>query len=338
MKPTIKIAIIDSGINNDSNYFNNITINGISICNINNKYEFIHGSYEDKCGHGTLCASVIKKESSNIEFFIVKIFDEYLNTNIQALEKALEYLLDIDVNIINMSISILQNKNLKHVKKLCNLLHKQDKIIVASVTNGKLQSKPSTFRSVIGVKNCILKYENSFCFSKYKRVNSVVDSLPYLHFKGNGVYEFFGMSNSYAAAKMTGIIANILSNNPEFSYNDVLKSLQLQSIHRFWNIFTLKKEQRYPSFKAETKIYKKKYLNELEKMLADFFNLSDSKKLYTYSLYSQKIGGNMLFGHELIKYLETKYYFRFPDYTSISRYDLISIYSVYNLLEEQLKW
>lgn len=65
----IKIAIVDTGICKDHPHLNKSVYNG---------YSFVGKDctdYQDQNGHGTLCTSVIKKECSSAQFYIIKALD-----------------------------------------------------------------------------------------------------------------------------------------------------------------------------------------------------------------------------------------------------------------------
>ena len=78
----IKVALVDTGIDINHEYLKNNIIGGISICE--NKYGEIELSddYNDENGHGTRCASLIKKEFPDVQLFIIKAFDKAGRSNV----------------------------------------------------------------------------------------------------------------------------------------------------------------------------------------------------------------------------------------------------------------
>lgn len=290
----------------------------------------------DECGHGTLCSSVIFKECSNIDLVSVKIFEDGSQTNILYLEEALKFLLEVNVDIINLSISIENNQDTRGVKFLCNQLSSQGKIIVSSVENGKSHSKPADFNSVIGVRGVTLNSKKYWFNSKNKRC--IADNLPYLHYKGNGQYEMFGLSNSYSAAMMAGKIAKIISSGVYSNVNEKYKAVEQAAENRFWNRWSIKNSIAFPEFKNTKMIYQRVRLHELINILEEFFCIADQELFFKYSLFSSKIGKDLSFCFELCIYLEQYYNFSFDRYEKLSKYDFASIYSLYTVLERELKW
>ncbi len=68
MKNAVKIAILDSGINVNHDYLKNSIKTGYSFVKSDENYRIIEGNYCDDFGHGTICASAIKKECKDIKF------------------------------------------------------------------------------------------------------------------------------------------------------------------------------------------------------------------------------------------------------------------------------
>ena len=77
----IQVAILDSGICKDHSYLKNNITKGISIYCKKGKI-CISEDFQDVYGHGTACASVIKSECNNVDFFIVKILDSTGNSSL----------------------------------------------------------------------------------------------------------------------------------------------------------------------------------------------------------------------------------------------------------------
>ena len=100
----VNIAIIDSGINvKDMSICKNIS-KGFSI-NYNGGYNSYQKDYNDLNGHGTYCASVIKRFCPKVKLTIIKILDHQKMGRSECLIEALEYLYKNPVDIISMSLS-----------------------------------------------------------------------------------------------------------------------------------------------------------------------------------------------------------------------------------------
>lgn len=90
------IAILDSGISND--------IVGYRKC-----INYVDEKKEDKWdnfGHGTMCFNVIKSIDAAAPIDVIKVLDKYGHCDVEILCKALSDLIDSDVDIINLSLSV----------------------------------------------------------------------------------------------------------------------------------------------------------------------------------------------------------------------------------------
>ena len=329
----IKIAIIDSGLDSGFTSLFPCSVDGISIKRDHTGISIHTNHYKDENGHGTLSASVIWKECSSVELFVVKILDRNLKGDIGLLNAALEYLSHTDVKLINMSIAVDHGYSDGELTKICKKLSQQNKILISSIANGQRISYPACCYTVIGVRGIRLCDNIQFLFVPERRVNCIVNDLPYLHYKGCGTYALYGGHNSYAAARATGIIARILLQNTDLCVQEQMKIIQEQSQLHPWNLHILKRYRGYPVFRDDSVNYEQQFLAELAGYISSFFSLQQTELLYDYSLFSSKVGGRTSeFAYSLIKYLENIYGKFTDDYCSLSRNNFISIYSLYQTI------
>lgn len=164
----VRIAIVYSGIDYNKNVFNQFVVSGIRITRSINGNIVKDDKINDENGHGTLSASVIYKECPNAFVHIIKIFEDNLEADIEILEVALEHILDIPIDIVNLSLAFPPNNRSKKLNEICKKIHKQGKVIISSVFNGKYISQPASFKSVIGVRGMLLNDENTILFNSKK--------------------------------------------------------------------------------------------------------------------------------------------------------------------------
>ena len=193
MKPIV--AVIDSGI--DSNIVNNVTM------------DVLKKGEEDKCGHGTACAMIIKGIAPKADIISIPLLDENIEATSMELEKALSFCQEIDCNIINLSLSVT-NLYTNNLKKICMGLYRQGKIIVSSVTNRKYSSLPASYDTVIGVRGKVFSSPMTYWFNKRDKIQLIADMTPvFTDFRLNRYFIFSG--NSKAAALASGVIAHYFS-------------------------------------------------------------------------------------------------------------------------------
>lgn len=203
----IKVAVLDSGIDVSHPVFKD--------CNIK-EYTFQEGCWKipEKCttpeiGHGTGVASIIIKNSKNVEIISFKIFQDKMIVKPDIFLSALEFIHEhVDCNVINMSLGLrLPNERLE---KICKRLREKGIILVSAYDNAGGVSYPAAYDTVIGVdKSYRCLKANEFVFVK----NSIVD----LKAKGgnqrmawtNPPY-IINQGSSFAAAYVTARVADLL--------------------------------------------------------------------------------------------------------------------------------
>lgn len=335
MKKKVRVAIVDTGIDKNNEYLKDNIIGGIAF-ESKGEYIFASDKYEDENGHGTSCASIIKREFENVEIFVVKALDKLGRSSIQILEESLRYLLSIDVKIINLSLSIIESEEVQDLYKICEELNNQNKIIICSVANGFEWSYPAKFDNVIGVKGFILEDKDAFWYNQDFDIQCIMDNNSYLMCDLNNSYKLFGKCNSQAAAKLTGKIANIAYENYNLKLVDLFKKLEETATRNHWTSKDLEESKRYPNFKENRKNLNKYIFKGVEDILRDVLNLDkDSNELYECSLFNKYIGLNNDNCFKVIKKLEEKFDINL-DYMNISRYDFVSIYTLSCLVEKNL--
>lgn len=335
MSNKVSVAVLDTGIDKNHEYLKDNIIGGIAF-KCTDEYIVISDEYDDNHGHGTSCASIIKKEFENVGLFPVKVLDDNGRSNIQVLEEALKYILETDIRLINLSLSVMNCEMVQDLYEICNELNRKEKIIVCSLANGFEESYPAIFDNVIGVKGFILEDEKSFWYNKNEKIQCIMDNNPYLTCDIGNSYKLFGKSNSQVAAKLTGKIAKILAINPKISLDELHEKLEFEALKNKWINQDLLTSKRYPDYKKD--LYKRdnKNLTEIIHLVKSFLDIDkEDKEIEEYGLFSTHIGLSYDNCFKLLKLMEEKFNFNL-EYMNISRYDFWSVYTLTDIVENNL--
>lgn len=119
---SVKVAIIDSGINYSHEDFGTIEDNSRSIEYDSGWYYYDYSTHpshlNDTFGHGTNVASVVASQinglgvggiSPNVELYVYKVTDSSNNYQWIAIQNALQYCIDFGIDVINMSFQAYEN-------------------------------------------------------------------------------------------------------------------------------------------------------------------------------------------------------------------------------------
>ncbi len=244
------LAIIDSGIIN-YNYFKNKISGGISFY-IRDNTLYSNNQFNDECGHGTNCAYIICKHCQNVELYIVKIIDATRNCSSILLLEALEHLLHIEVDIINISLSVESDSLKDEIIEVLQRLHNQGKEIFISIKNGKVSSFPANVKCCYGVSGEWLK-DNVYYYNIKSGNHIIGNSTPEYSFGVNNEYNWFG-SNSKSTALMSASIANSLIQQGNRSVTDIIRKNSIDLVQM--SEYSLKLVKRSLEL-DERKIYEK---------------------------------------------------------------------------------
>ncbi len=211
----VNVAIVDSGISLFHPQMANISLY--------NKYNVIDGTDDimDNIGHGTAITSIIMSIADNVSISAIKIYQQELQTELQVLLSALEYILEkVDCNILHLSLGIGYYS--RELYDLCNAIYRRGTIIVAAFDNNGSVSYPAAFDCVIGVE------ASSDC-SRSSDFLFFDDDIVDVYAKG-GIHRVawtmpqytIQQGNSMSAAYVTGVLCK------NFEYNlDKSKALHI---------------------------------------------------------------------------------------------------------------
>ena len=170
----------------------------------------------DLCGHGTACASIIRRVAPDCELHSVRVLGERFSGTGDVLLEGLRWAVAQGFDLINMSLSTTRAHFAEDLHALTDDAYFHRSVIVASAHNSPVESFPWRFASVISV-------------------GSHAEDEPDLHlYNPNPPVEFFApgqnievgwlggtsirsTGNSFATPYITGLCARILSASPRMT-------------------------------------------------------------------------------------------------------------------------
>jgi subtilisin family serine protease len=192
----IRIAVIDSGVNPDHPHISRVD-GGFP------------EDYLDRLGHGTAVMAAIQEKAPDAEYFAVRVFERELRTNIDSLVAAIQWCIDHEMDIVNLSLGTS-----KHAEKFAPLVSRVLVVSAAGMFPGDLPGvirvapDPDIARDQYRVEG------ETFFASGYPR------PMP-------GVPRERNLSGvSFAVANMTGFAGRACEGLTERSYQAVLSYLR----------------------------------------------------------------------------------------------------------------
>lgn len=217
------VALVDSGVETENCIRKDKII-------IDTKF---NGYKPNKSLHGTLCASIMQDINEEIDIHSIAILDENESTNYKKLQEVLDYLKDIDVKIINLSMATVNEGSQIVLEKACDFLAAQGKIIVAAVDNLQGGGYPASLKNVIGVKGLRTMCQNEFWYNAEYTIQCVCDMSPVLVPVDDAFVVFAGTSK--AAAIISAKVSKIVNEKENIDYKEIEKILIKQATENRWN-------------------------------------------------------------------------------------------------------
>lgn len=236
LKYTPIVAVIDSGVAENCSYKDDIC-GGISLW-IEGNDLILSDVYQDELGHGTQVCSTIKKICPDALLYIVKIYKHEEISSSYLLLQALEHLLTVDVNLINISLSVASTTFVNDIDKVLHKLINQNKVVISSVKNGQLSSYPACSKWSYGVLGVNDAEEVWYKYFPQDGISEImVSKSPELVESIEHKQKWFS-GNSKATAYMTGVLAriyeNYLHNRQELKYEmieNILNTCNMKERH-----------------------------------------------------------------------------------------------------------
>lgn len=279
-KSTIKVALIDSGVDLNHYALFNRCISSIEL--LENKSGFYYRNcIDDANGHGTAIAGIIFDTCPEIEILSIKIFDENLRAAYSKLIEAIRFSINQKVSIINLSLGIKYSQNISELKKICEIAVKRGIFIISAYNNFESNSVPANFHNIFGVRSgyILKKYGYSIDSSS---LDVYANGNKQLSLGRNNTTKYIN-GNSFACAHFSGIIAYYMNKYKKEFYNlEFAKKFICKMSHEYKEISTNKNIWKKPGRSVYFPVNKENYdiLLESRKYDYKFVGFYDSRKFF----------------------------------------------------------
>lgn len=144
----VKVGIIDSGVNPAHPHVGGVA----GGARITSSEPDSPKDYLDYIGHGTAVAGAIREKASDAQLYAVKVFDRALTTNIDAIIRAIDWCVENDMDVINLSLGTTNEKHRAEIESAVARAAERRTVLVAAHEMLGKPSLPGCLPSVIGVE------------------------------------------------------------------------------------------------------------------------------------------------------------------------------------------
>jgi subtilisin family serine protease len=143
----VKVAIIDSGVNPTHPHVGGVA----GGARVSSGGAESPNDYLDYIGHGTAVAGAIREKSPDAELYAVKVFDRALTTNIEAIIGAVDWCVEHEMDVINLSLGTLNVEHREVFERAVARAAEKGAVLVAAREMAGQASLPGCLTSVVGV-------------------------------------------------------------------------------------------------------------------------------------------------------------------------------------------
>lgn len=275
----VKIALIDSGVDCQHMDLYGKCIEGFEIKETQTGASLCH-DIEDANGHGTAAAGIIFDKCPEAYLLSIKVLNQELGGSCEALCKGIQFAIDSNVDIINLSLGATDTAHQEALQKVCRLAGEKGLYIVSAYSNKEASSYPAVFPEVFGVRGRGIPEKYGFVYACTQNNDIYAKGVRQKVLWLKNSYKY-SEGNSLACAHFTGILADILQKEPNISENDLKLYLLQKSL----------KDEAHASAQAQhmdTHWIKKGLLFPLVKENLDMLKMTDQLDHEIIGLYDER--------------------------------------------------
>jgi hypothetical protein len=169
---SVRIAVLDSGVQPSHPHVGGL-VKGVQIT--------AYGELEDtldRLGHGTAVAAVVHHLAPQAEIVPVKIFDRQLSTNLTIILRAVDWCLENNIQIINLSLGTTNEVHRGSFERMAIRVEQAGAVVVSAYSMKETRLLPGRLPGIIGAvadPNC----ETSGYNVKNEESKTVFGALPF---------------------------------------------------------------------------------------------------------------------------------------------------------------
>jgi subtilisin len=218
----IRVAVLDSGVNAHHSHVQPIA-GGVRFTCLEDGSIACDNDVRDLIGHGTAVAGVIRAKAPGADLYGVRVFDRELRTYASVVAEAIGWAIEHEMKLVNISLGTEQDKHRDLLQRACNQAAERGLILVAAADPDEEVWFPASLDGVIAVAGddrCAWD-EHMHCPDDpiAFRAHPSPRPLP-------GRPQRFNLrGHSFAAAHITGRIADLLRTTPGARHEEVIEFL-----------------------------------------------------------------------------------------------------------------
>ena len=206
MSRPVRIGVLDTGVCPTHPHVGKI-VDGITIT-----VDGDRAGYEDTLGHGTAIAAVIHHLNPDADLVAVKIFDRKLATSLPIVIRAIDWCLEHDIQVINLSLGTLNPEHRSAFEEVVARAQAARALIVSALEMNGKAALPGSLAGVVGVMET--DPADGVEYQAYHRYGKLVYTAPPFPRDIPGVPREYNLKGvSFAVARVSAKVASAWFND-----------------------------------------------------------------------------------------------------------------------------
>lgn len=206
----VRVALVDSGIDLDWD----VSGRGQGVDLVRSADDLLPelgDGGQDFLGHGTACASILWAVAPGATIYPARVFGQRLETRVGTLVRAIEWAVEHDMDVVNLSLGTIEKKGFERLYQACEKARQRGIILVAAVERRGV-SYPAVFDNAIGVHGGTFANGHHYQYRADEAVEAIAQGRCRARTVG-GRYRWMNAS-SFAAPHLSGIVALLKQRHP----------------------------------------------------------------------------------------------------------------------------
>ncbi|HET9171181.1 MAG TPA: S8 family serine peptidase [Actinospica sp.] len=147
----IRVCVVDSGVETDHPLVGGLDGSWAAVKEEDGEIRIVPSTDGDACGHGTACASIIRRVAPAAGLHSVRVLGARFSGSGDVLVAGLRWAVRQRFDVINLSLSTTRTRFAEELHALADEAYFARSVIVASAHNTPVESFPWRFASVVSV-------------------------------------------------------------------------------------------------------------------------------------------------------------------------------------------
>jgi subtilisin family serine protease len=223
----VRVCVLDSGIEPDHPLVGRVEESYAAVADDSGAFHVVPEEPQDKFGHGTACAGVIRALAPECTLVSVRVLGGRTGSG-EALLAGLRWAVAEGVDVVNMSLSTSKPRYAQELRELADEAFFRGTVIVASAHNMPVESFPWRFSSVISVGSHAAADPDVIYYNPQPPVEFFAEGQDVtVAWTGGGTRKVTG--NSFATPRVAGLCTRILGKHEHLRPFQIKNLLYLAS-------------------------------------------------------------------------------------------------------------